>query len=139
MTEPRLVPHGGSQHSRFRRLAAGLAATRVALGFAALAFPEPAGRAWIGPGAAGHDRAVIVRALGGRDVALGLGALLALRSGRDASRWLAMGAASDLVDTAASSWGFSALPRWRRWLVLAASGGAACTGAVLAANLPSPS
>lgn len=117
------------------RLAVGLAGTRALLGCAALAAPEAAGRVWIGQGASGRDRAVLVRALGGRDLALGLGALLALRSRRDVRQWLLMGAASDVVDTAGSAAGFAALPPRRRWLVLAASGGAACAGAVLAARL----
>ncbi len=123
----------------FSRAATGLAATRVLLGCIALALPGAAGRAWIGQGASGRDRAVLLRALGGRDVALGVGALLALRSGGDTRRWLLMGAASDLIDTAASTVGFSALPRWRRWLVLTASGGASCAGVVLASNLPASS
>lgn len=120
------------------RAAEGLAVTRVVLGCTALAVPGPAGRAWIGQGASGRDRAVLLRALGGRDVALGLGALLALRSGRDARRWLLMGAASDFVDTVASAAGLVALPRWRRRLVLAASGGAAGVGVLLAAYLSPP-
>ncbi len=130
---------GSQDRPGFVRLAVGLAATRVLLGCAALVVPEAAGRAWIGQGASGRDRAVLVRALAGRDIALGLGALLALRSKRDVSRWLLMGAASDLVDTAGSAAGFGALPPRRRWLVLAASGGAACAGVVLAGTLPTPS
>jgi len=118
-----------------RPFATAIALTRVVLGLAAVAAPGPAGRAWIGPGASGRDRAVILRALGGRDVALGVGALLALRAGREARRWLLMGAISDLVDTAASAAGFGALPERRRWLVLAASGGAACAGAFLGSTL----
>jgi hypothetical protein len=122
-----------------RRAAVGLAATRTALGCVALVAPQAAGRAWIGQGANGRDRSVIVRALAGRDVALGLGALLSLGTVADARRWLAMGATSDFFDTAASAAGFLALPKRRRWLVLAASGGAACLGAALAATLPPPS
>ncbi|HVC13739.1 MAG TPA: hypothetical protein VND62_02665 [Acidimicrobiales bacterium] len=122
-----------------RRAAVGIAATRVVLGCAALTLPGPAGRAWIGQGATGRDRAVLVRALGGRDVALGAGALLALRSGGDIRRWLVLGATSDAVDAAASAAGFGALPRWRRWLVLAASGGTAGAGLLLAASFPARS
>lgn len=128
--------HRGQVQPSLGRAAVGLAAMRVAFGCTALAAPGTAGRAWIGQGASGRDRAVLVRALGGRDIALGLGALLALRSGRDARRWLLMGAASDLVDTVASAAGFVALPKLRRWLVLAASGGAAGAGVLLAVNQP---
>jgi hypothetical protein len=121
------------------RAARGLAATRIVLGCAALVVPGMAGRAWIGKGANGRDRAVLLRALGGRDVALGVGALLSLQAGRDSRRWLLMGATSDLVDTVASAAGFAALPGRRRWLVLAASGGAACAGVAIASKLsPTP-
>lgn len=132
---PRLATKEVQVPSWSIRAAAGLAATRVLLGLAALAVPEPAGRAWIGAGACGRDRAVLLRALGGRDVALGLGALLALGTGGDVGRWLVMGATSDLVDAAASAAAFAALPMWSRWLVLVASGGAACAGIVIAADL----
>lgn len=131
-----VMPDGARVTPWSARAAVGLAATRVVLGCAALAVPEVAGRAWIGKGADGRDRAVLLRALGGRDVALGVGAVLSLRTGRDVRRWLLMGATSDLVDTVASAAGFAALPRWRRWLVLLASGGAACAGVAIAAKLP---
>lgn len=125
-------------HPWSRRAAVGLAGVRVVLGVAALAIPETSGCAWIGNGTKGRDRAVLVRALGGRDVALGAGALLAMRKGRDVRRWLLMGAASDLVDTLATLAGFTELPKPRRWLVLAASGGAGLAGAVIAASLTTP-
>lgn len=115
--------------------ALGIAATRVALGAAALLAPGLAGRAWIGAGAAGRDRAVALRALGGRDVALGAGALLAGAERAELRRWVILGAVSDLVDTAATTIGFGSLPRRRRWLVLAACAGAATAGAVAAAGL----
>lgn len=126
---------GSATHPWYRRGALGIALVRVALGTAALAFPEAAGRAWIGRGADGRDRAVLLRALGGRDVALGLGALLAVRRARGARPWLFMGALSDLVDTVATGMGFDELPALRRWLVVAASTGAAVSGAVLALNI----
>lgn len=128
------------------RAAFGLAGTRALLGVVALAMPERAGRVWVGGGATGADRAVLLRALGGRDVALAVGALAGAAKGRrtegDAGTpvqplavWVAMGAVSDMVDTLATAGGFSALPRRTRWLTLVASGGAAATGAAIAAAL----
>lgn len=117
------------------RAATGLAAFRALLGVAALMMPERAGRAWIGDGASGRDRAVLLRALGGRDVALGVGALVASGRGDDPAGWLAMGALSDLVDAVATAAGFGALPPFRRWMVLTASAGAAVVGFRLAKNL----
>lgn len=127
-------------------MAVGVAATRALLGVVALAIPERAGRVWVGGGATGADRAVLLRALGGRDVALAAGALAAaanvrgmegeaVNAVRSLAIWVAMGAVSDLVDTVATAAGFSALPRFTRWLTLVASGGAAAAGAVTAAAL----
>lgn len=73
---------------------------------------------------------VFGRALGARDVALGLGALSAL-AGRDtgsARTWLAAGALSDSLDVAASAASWRDLPRFGRWLVAASAGGAALAG-----------
>lgn len=115
--------------------ALGIAGLRVALGVAALVAPGLAGRAWIGPGASGRDRAVALRALGGRDIALGAGALLGAAEREELRRWVALGALSDLVDTIATTAGFGALPKRRRWLVLAACAGSAASGALAAAGL----
>lgn len=122
----------------FRRVAIGLGAMRVGLGLAALVLPETAGRAWIGEGASGRDKAVLVRSLGGRDIALGAGTLLSSRHGGELRRWVLLGALSDFFDTLATAAGFTELPKWRRWLVLLASGGAAATGVLVAPNLTSP-
>jgi hypothetical protein len=117
-----------------------LAAGRVALGLAALAWPALPARPWVG--AAGDDLAVRVfgRALGARDLALGLGALAALRgpAGQPApagqpgpaGSWVAAGALSDGLDVVASLLAWRELPRHGRWLVVASAGGAALTGAV---------
>lgn len=115
--------------------ARGIAGLRVALGAAALLAPGLAGRAWIGPGASGRDRAVTLRALGGRDITLGLGALLTATDRDQLRRWVVLGATSDLLDTIATTIGFGALPRRRRWLVLAACAGAATSGLLAAAGL----
>lgn len=115
--------------------AVGIAGMRLALGIVAIAAPGLAGRAWIGTGATGRDRAVILRALGGRDIALGAGALLGTAAISELRRWAMLGAVSDLVDTAATAVGFGALPRRRRWLVLAASAGAATGGLLASAGL----
>jgi hypothetical protein len=58
-----------------RRGAAALAAARTALGVVALASPQLVGRPWVGDAAEGTPGRVLARALGGRDLALGVGAL----------------------------------------------------------------
>ena len=116
-----------------RRGAVAVAAGRAALGVVALAWPVVPARPWVG--AAADDLAVRVfgRALGARDLALGLGALAALQrpagAPGSASTWVAAGALSDALDVAASLRSWRDLPRTGRWLVAASAGGAALIGA----------
>jgi hypothetical protein len=76
---------------------------------------------------------VFGRALGARDLALGLGALAALEgpaAGAGSARaWVAAGALSDALDVVASVLSWPELPRVTRWLVAASAGGAALVGA----------
>jgi len=119
-----------------RRGAVAVAVGRVALGLTALAWPAVPARPWVG--AASDDLAAEVfgRALGGRDLALGLGALAALlrpdAGPGSASAWVAAGALSDALDVAASLASWPDLPRVTRWLVAVSAGGAALTGAAAA-------
>lgn len=116
-----------------RRGAVAIAAGRVLIGVTALARPSVLARPWVGKPADDLTARVFVRALGGRDVALGLGALTALARPAaepgSASAWVAAGALSDALDVAASLSSWSELPRITRWLVAASAGGAALTGA----------
>jgi hypothetical protein len=132
-----------------RRGATTVAAARVAVGVVALAWPALPSRPWVGTGEAGGDlpSRVFGRALGGRDLALGLGALAALRQAdsasgapgeqRPASAWVAAGALSDAMDVAASLAAWRDLPRLTRWLVVGSAAGAALAGAAGAVALQS--
>ena len=119
-----------------RRGALTVAAGRVALGLTALAWPAVPARPWVGASADDLAARVFGRALGGRDLALGLGALAALRrpdaEPGAAASWVAAGALSDALDVAASLASWRDLPRLTRWLVVASAGGAALTGAAAA-------
>jgi hypothetical protein len=116
-----------------RRGAGALAAGRVALGLAALAWPSVPARPWVGAAADDLAAQVFGRALGARDLALGLGALTALRGPAaepgPACAWVAAGALSDALDVAASLASWQELPSRSRWLVVTAAGGAALAGA----------
>jgi len=134
-----------------RRGATTVAAARVAVGVVALAWPALPSRPWVGTGTgeAGGDlpSRVFGRALGGRDLALGLGALAALRQAdsgsgapgeqKQASAWVAAGALSDAMDVAASLAAWRELPRLTRWLVVGSAAGAALAGAAGAVALQS--
>ena len=65
--------------SLLRQGATAVAAGRVALGVTALAWPSVPARPWVGAAADGVAARVFGRALGARDLALGLGALAALQ------------------------------------------------------------
>ena len=110
-----------------------VAAGRVALGLTALAWPSVPARPWVGVTADDLAVRVFARALGARDLALGLGALAALARAAEepgsASGWVAAGALCDALDVAASLSSWRELPRVTRWLVAASAGGAAAIGA----------
>jgi hypothetical protein len=110
-----------------------VAAGRVALGVTALAWPAVPARPWVGAAADDVAARVFGRALGARDLALGLGALAALQgpaAGAGSARaWVAAGALSDALDVVASLASWRELPRVTRWLVAASAAGAALAGA----------
>ena len=119
-----------------RRGATLVAAGRVAIGVTALAWPSVPSRPWVGATADDLTARVFGRALGARDLALGLGALAALRrpaaeagQAGSASAWVAAGALSDALDVVASLASWRDLPRAGRWLVAASAAGAALVGA----------
>jgi len=118
---------------RFRHAATAVAAGRTALGVAALVWPSVPARPWVGTSADELGAQVFGRALGARDLALGLGALAAARQApagsRSAGAWYAAGALSDALDVAVTVAAWPRLPRATRWLVAAAAGGAAIAGA----------
>ena len=62
-----------------RRGATAVAVARVGVGVVAFAAPALVSRSWVGGAGGGPCGRVLGRALGGRDLALGLGALAALR------------------------------------------------------------
>ena len=117
--------------SLLRQGATTVAAGRVALGVTALVWPSVPARPWVGPAADGVAARVFGRALGARDLALGLGALAALQDPEagSARAWVAAGALSDALDVVASVSSWDELPRFTRWLVAASAGGAALAGA----------
>ena len=127
-----------------RRGATALAAARTAIGVVALTSPALVGRPWVGAAADGTHGRVLARALGGRDLALGLGTLAALQqiplAGTDhsdsvAGLWVGLGALADSLDVLATAIAWDELPSVGRWLVAASAGGAAVTGAAAAWSL----
>jgi hypothetical protein len=115
-----------------------VARCRIAIGIAAVAVPAPAVRA-IGAGSKpGALAPLIARMLGGRDIALGLGTVVALDHGAPVRGWLEGSALADAVDCVASVLAREQMtPRaFRATAGLAATSAALCL--VLARRLDPP-
>ncbi|MGH3319117.1 MAG: hypothetical protein ACRDN9_02865 [Streptosporangiaceae bacterium] len=118
-----------------REYAAALAVGRVALGVSLLAAPGPLLRPWTGQPAELPAARMLARAMGGRDLALGLGALTALSRNGQSRGWVLAGAAADGADLVATVLAWPALPRAGRWVAAAAAGSGAGAAIVLAPAL----
>ena len=88
-----------------RRLAAMHGLSRAMVGLGLMAAPDLAGRGWMGDVVDTPGGAVAVRALGVRDMCLGLGQWVAARNGRPIKPWLRFGGLSDTVDGVATAVG----------------------------------
>jgi hypothetical protein len=128
-----------------RRGAIAVAAGRVAIGVVALTAPPLIARPWIGPAAGSAEARVLARALGGRDLALGLGALTALLAPEpgtgspvpaagSAGVWVGAAAVADALDALATAASWRKLPA-SRWLVALSAAGAAALGAAASWSL----
>lgn len=82
-----------------------MAVARIGLGVAGLIAPRVLGRAWIGTEGASARVAQITRAFAARDMALGLGALIAVQRDAPVRGWIEAGLVCDLADTASSMGG----------------------------------
>jgi hypothetical protein len=119
-----------------RKLAQAVALGRIGIGTFAVLAPGPATRPWIGPVANRSDVQLLARVTGGRDLALGIGSLVALgNETSDARAWVLASGGADLVDMVATLAYFSRLPRWTRWGILASTFGAAACSLVAASGL----
>jgi len=110
---------------------------RIGFGILMLARPEVLGSRWIGRQGALPGTRVIVRALGMRDLVLGLGAATA--SGREQQRWAAASLAADAADLSATLAGGSAVPLAGRLGTAVAAGAGVALGGISLAGLSRPS
>ena len=119
-----------------RTLATALALNRVAFGVGYLIAPERTGTGWIGGAARDDATKVFTRALGARDLALGLGALRALAGHRpDARLWFAAHTIADGADLAATLAAREALPSRGYHFALAMAGASTAVAAAGATAL----
>jgi len=115
-----------------RLIGPAIAAGRVALGAVAIARPALPARIWVSePRSAEPGVQVLARALGARDMALGVAALAACARGSACSRrgLVGLGAFADGVDLAATLLAWRSLPVRGRYLAVGATVGATTLGA----------
>jgi hypothetical protein len=122
-----------------RRGAVAVAVGRLGLGVVALTRPAVVARPWVGPTGESQAGRVLGRALGGRDLALGLGTLAALQSSagrgidQPAMSWVGLSGLADGFDLLITVGSWRTLPARERWLIALASGGAAALSLAAAA------
>jgi len=92
---------------------------RVGLGVVAMAAPRLPARPWVGDDADRPSVKLLSRSMGARDLAIGLGGVVALREGMPARRWIQAGAICDAMDMVGTLIHFRSLPRLGRLFVLA--------------------
>jgi hypothetical protein len=127
------------ENSAERSLARLIASGRVTIGAVAVVAPTLMARPWIGDASAGTGARMLARAMGGRDLALGIGALRALGvSDQEARPWLALGGTADAIDALATAIAFRSLPRRSRWGILALTVTAAVASIRVAVALDDP-
>jgi hypothetical protein len=119
------------------RLLAGLISLgRFAFGVAFIAKPKLMERAWIGKQARLPGAQLLTRAVGARDLAVGLGGLQALpRNDGSAAPWLAAAAVCDAVDFGATWTAGRGIPGDARRAVLAIAGVFSVLSAVAAVGV----
>ena len=121
------------EREQARQLAETVAWSRVAIGAVALLAPTVPLRPWVGRDFAWQPRAkLLARSLGARDLALGLGVILALRHDAPVRGWVEGAGVADAGDCLATLLAFGKLPKAGRWLVLLSAAGAAATARLVA-------
>jgi len=118
-----------------RQLARTLAALRTVIGVALLVAPATAGGAWLGGAKPDRRARLLLRGLGARDLALGLGTLRALDQGTPVRPWVAMSVIGDVADAVGATAALRSLGPARAAITVAAAGGGAALGAVAVSDL----
>jgi hypothetical protein len=109
---------------------------RISFGAGLLVAPGMYGRTWIGAAARDPATKVFARALGARDLALGLGALATLDDPDASRRWFLGHALADGADVVATWLGRDRLPAPARAFALVMAAGSTVVGALSAARPP---
>jgi hypothetical protein len=122
-----------------RTLLTTLAVGRLAIGAALVAKPSSeVGGGWIGSEAAQRPASrLLLRSVGARDMALGLGLLGATRDGSKLRPWLIGATIADVVDLKATVLGGSEIPGRGKAMIALLAGGAIVAQLALARSVES--
>jgi hypothetical protein len=121
------------ERDQARQIAEAVAWGRIGIGITALLAPTVPLRPWVGRDFAWQPRAkLLARSLGARDLALGIGVILALRHDGPVRGWVEGSGVADAGDVLATLLAFGKLPKAGRWLVLLSAGGSAALARVAA-------
>ena len=115
-----------------KQLAQGVGIARIAFGIGFVTMPGWTGRIWVGSDAHRPAVKVLTQAIGARDLLMGMGTLMAMRSGRSARGWLEAISFTDVVDFTCGFLAGDRIPRSSRIAVLALAGGSAAQAAIAA-------
>jgi hypothetical protein len=119
-----------------RFLAGLISLGRFIFGVAFIAQPKLMERAWIGKQARLPGAQLLARAVGARDLALGIGGLQAVKRGDGSARpWMATAAVCDVVDFGATWAAGRGIPRQGRIGVLAIAGVSSVLSVIAAVGL----
>jgi len=111
-----------------RRITTLIALGRAAIGATLLAAPQPAGKGWLGDVADDPRAQAVLRGLGARDLAIGIGTLVSLTRGRRPDRWIEAGILADGADAFAALMARERLAPASLATTVAVAGGAALLG-----------
>jgi len=103
-----------------------------------LAAPGLAGRSWVGDDARRPATKLVIRGLGARDLAFGLGVVIALDRGAPVRGWLEGSALADVGDLVATVLAGSSIPDVARKAIAALAAGSALTAIGLSRALDEP-
>lgn len=112
-----------------------IAIGRTGVGLVALTAPSLPLRPWIGSRRDDAGALALGRALGGRDLALGMGVLMSGRHDRPIRGWVEAGGLADAADAVATLIAFRELPRAGRWVILSAAASSAAAALVSARRM----
>jgi len=115
-----------------RELVQMLSFVRLVIGVGFLVMPRRLGRWWTGEEDISTTSRMALRSLGGRDVALAIGTLIALENHGNVRGWLEAGALADASDAVSTLTNWRDLPSLRRLVGLASSVSAVTVGLNLA-------